>query len=172
MLLFTLPAGYLADVYDRRNLMMWSLLGATLTSIALGLASYYKAPVEWLYFLLFLDATFLRIGWPARAAILPLLVPQELFENAVKWRTSLMQITGVAGPAIGGVLIAINLQTSFLTPPFGFALFYLRGVAPPEVTTAHIYRGIIPFVLIQVIGLYMLWEMRWIVTIVPELIGR
>lgn len=51
------------------------------------------------------------------------------------------------------ILIAINFQTSFLTPPFGFALFYLKGVCPPEVTTAQIYRGIIPFVLIQVVGL-------------------
>ena len=52
-----------------------------------------------------------------------------------------------------GVLLGVNLQTSFLTPPFGFALFYLRGVAPPEVTTGHIYRGIIPFVILQLIGL-------------------
>jgi len=52
-----------------------------------------------------------------------------------------------------GVVIGVNLQTSFLTPPFGFALFYLRGVAPPEITTQHIYRGVIPFVALQVIGL-------------------
>jgi TRAP-type mannitol/chloroaromatic compound transport system permease large subunit len=52
-----------------------------------------------------------------------------------------------------GVMIAVNLQTSFLTPPFGFALFYLRGVAPPQVTTLHIYRGIVPFVSIQLVGL-------------------
>ena len=51
------------------------------------------------------------------------------------------------------VLMAINLQTSFLTPPFGFALFYLKGVAPPEVATLSIYRGVIPFVIIQLIGL-------------------
>jgi tripartite ATP-independent transporter DctM subunit len=48
-----------------------------------------------------------------------------------------------------GVLLAINLQTSFLTPPFGFSLFYLKGVAPPEVSTGQIYRGIVPFLLIQ-----------------------
>ncbi|MBI2878911.1 MAG: TRAP transporter large permease subunit, partial [Candidatus Rokubacteria bacterium] len=48
-----------------------------------------------------------------------------------------------------GVVLGVNLQTSFLTPPFGYALFYLRGVAPPDVTTGHIYRGIIPFVAIQ-----------------------
>jgi len=52
-----------------------------------------------------------------------------------------------------GVLIGVNLQTSFLTPPFGFALFFLRGVAPPEVTTPQMYRGVIPFVALQLIGL-------------------
>jgi len=52
-----------------------------------------------------------------------------------------------------GVMVGMNLQTSFLTPPFGFALFYLRGVAPPEVTTWQIYRGAIPFIIIQAIGL-------------------
>jgi len=52
-----------------------------------------------------------------------------------------------------GILIAINLQTSFLTPPFGFALFYLRGVAPKEIKTTHIYQGVIPFILIQLFAM-------------------
>ena len=58
-----------------------------------------------------------------------------------------------------GIMIAINLQTSFLTPPFGFALFYLRGVTPPEVATSAIYKGVIPFIIIQVLmlGLLSLW---------------
>ncbi len=51
------------------------------------------------------------------------------------------------------VLLAVNLQTSFMTPPFGFSLFYLKAVTPPEITTGHIYRGIIPFVCVQLIGL-------------------
>jgi tripartite ATP-independent transporter DctM subunit len=55
-----------------------------------------------------------------------------------------------------GILLAVNLQTSFLTPPFGFSLFYLKGVAPPEVSTGHLYRGIIPFVVIQLLFLLML----------------
>ncbi|CUH66648.1 Neu5Ac permease [Thalassovita gelatinovora] len=85
----------------------------------------------------------------------------------------------IVGPVIYGgtfdpkwvtIMIAVNLQTSFLTPPFGFALFYLRGVAPASVTTGHIYRGIIPFVLIQVLGLGILWFFPSIVTIVPALI--
>jgi TRAP-type mannitol/chloroaromatic compound transport system permease large subunit len=60
------------------------------------------------------------------------------------------------------ILLAVNLQTSFMTPPFGFSLFYLKAVTPPEITTGHIYRGIIPFVAVQLIGLA-------IVAFVPQL---
>jgi len=80
-----------------------------------------------------------------------------------------IEITFVVVPIVGpallamgvdpvwlGIMIAINLQTSFLTPPFGFALFYLRGVAPPEVATTDIYRGVIPFIGIQVLTLLIL----------------
>ncbi|PHQ80659.1 MAG: C4-dicarboxylate ABC transporter permease [Thalassobium sp.] len=86
----------------------------------------------------------------------------------------------IVGPVIYGgtmdpkwvtIMIAVNLQTSFLTPPFGFALFYLRGVAPPEVTTGHIYKGVLPFVLIQVAGLALLTLFPGVVTIVPALIN-
>jgi TRAP-type mannitol/chloroaromatic compound transport system permease large subunit len=77
---------------------------------------------------------------------------------------------GTFDPKWVTIMIAVNLQTSFLTPPFGFALFYLRGVAPASVTTSHIYRGIIPFVLIQVGALALLWMFPVIVTIVPDLI--
>ncbi len=50
-----------------------------------------------------------------------------------------------------GILIALNLQTSFLSPPFGFALFYLKGVAPPEITTGKLYRGVVPFLILQLL---------------------
>jgi TRAP-type mannitol/chloroaromatic compound transport system permease large subunit len=63
-----------------------------------------------------------------------------------------------------GVMIGMNLQTSFLTPPFGFALFYLRGVAPPEVRTSHIYRAVVPFILIQLVGLLIVILFPGIVT--------
>jgi len=77
-----------------------------------------------------------------------------------------IEITFVVVPIVGpvlltmgldpvwlGVMIAINLQTSFLTPPFGFSLFYLRGVAPPEISTAQIYRGVVPFIVLQLLML-------------------
>ncbi len=63
-----------------------------------------------------------------------------------------------------GVMIGMNLQTSFLTPPFGFALFYLRGVAPPEVKTTELYRAVIPFIVIQLIGLLAIIQWPGLVT--------
>ena len=92
-----------------------------------------------------------------------------------------IEITFVVVPIVGpvllamgldpvwlGIMIAINLQTSFLTPPFGFALFYLRGVAPPEVTTPQIYRGVIPFVAIQLLALLLLSIFPDLVTWLPS----
>jgi tripartite ATP-independent transporter DctM subunit len=67
-----------------------------------------------------------------------------------------------------GIMFGVNLQTSFLTPPFGFALFYLRGVTPPSITTGHIYRGIVPFVVLQIIGLCALWVAPQLATWLPE----
>jgi tripartite ATP-independent transporter DctM subunit len=67
-----------------------------------------------------------------------------------------------------GIMIAVNLQTSFLTPPFGFALFYLRGVAPPEVKTGQIYRGVLPFVLMQLAILVAMAIWPEIVTWLPK----
>ena len=71
-----------------------------------------------------------------------------------------------------GVMIGINLQTSFLTPPFGFSLFYLRGVAPKEVKTEDIYLGVIPFIAIQIIGLSLIWIFPQIVLWLPNLIFK
>lgn len=68
-----------------------------------------------------------------------------------------------------GVIIGANLQTSFLTPPFGFALFYLRGVAPPELQTKDIYRGAIPFILLQLLVLTLTIIFPQIVSFLPSL---
>ena len=92
-----------------------------------------------------------------------------------------IEITFVVVPIVGpvllamgldpvwlGIMIAINLQTSFLTPPFGFALFYLRGVAPPSVTTGQIYRGAMPFVAIQLFALLLIAIFPDLVTWLPD----
>jgi TRAP-type mannitol/chloroaromatic compound transport system permease large subunit len=67
-----------------------------------------------------------------------------------------------------GIMIAVNLQTSFLTPPFGFALFYLRGVAPPEVATGQIYRGVMPFIAMQLLLLIAMAIWPNLVTWLPQ----
>jgi len=68
-------------------------------------------------------------------------------------------------------LIALNLQTSFLTPPFGWALFYLRSVAPPSVSTMDIYKGVVPFIMLQLVALALLFNFPWIATWLPRAIG-
>ena len=73
-----------------------------------------------------------------------------------------------ADPIWLGIMIAINLQTSFLTPPFGFALFYLRGVAPENIKTISLYKGVIPFITIQLGLLILLAIFPTIVTFLPS----
>ncbi|MFZ4121989.1 MAG: TRAP transporter large permease [Caulobacterales bacterium] len=77
-----------------------------------------------------------------------------------------------ADPVWLGVLLAMNLQTSFLTPPFGFALFYLRGVAPPEVRTMDIYKGSVPFIGLQIVGLLAVAFFPWLATWLPGILYR
>ena len=78
---------------------------------------------------------------------------------------------GIAmSPVWLGIMMAVNLQTSFLTPPFGFSLFYLRGVAPASIKTKQIYKGVIPFVLIQIFMLALLWFFPQISTWLPSII--
>src|SRR5210317_1543687 len=96
-----------------------------------------------------------------------------------------IEITFVVVPIVGpillamgvdpiwlGIMIAMNLQTSFLTPPFGFALFYLRGVAPESVPTGAIYRGVIPFLIIQLLVLGALWRWPELATWLPATLGN
>ena len=73
-------------------------------------------------------------------------------------------------PAWFCILLAVNLQTSFMTPPFGFSLFYLKAVTPPEIKTGDIYRGIIPFVLFQLIGLLIVLSFPALVTWLPKVV--
>jgi tripartite ATP-independent transporter DctM subunit len=85
---------------------------------------------------------------------------------------ALLKMPGI-DPAWLGIMMAINLQTSYMHPPLGPTLFYLRGVAPPQITTQHIYWGIIPFVLIQLFALVVLWFVPSLATALPHaLYGR
>ncbi len=86
------------------------------------------------------------------------------------------------GPHIGGggpivfltwfiIMMSVNLQTAFLTPPFGFTLFYMKGTVPPSVTMGHIYRGIIPFVILQLVGLVLVIAFPEIALWLPRSVG-
>jgi TRAP-type mannitol/chloroaromatic compound transport system permease large subunit len=75
-----------------------------------------------------------------------------------------------ADPIWLGIMMAVNLQTSYMHPPLGPTLFFLRGVAPPEITTRHIYVGIIPFVLIQLAALVVLWFVPGLATALPRML--
>lgn len=111
-----------------------------------------------LMFLLGFFLDFLEIVFVVVPLIAPALLAMEMPDGTTM------------SPVWLGVLMAVNLQTSFLTPPFGFALFYLRGVAPPQVRTTDIYRGIAPFVLIQLLVLAVLWFAPGLATWLPAVV--
>jgi TRAP-type mannitol/chloroaromatic compound transport system permease large subunit len=114
--------------------------------------------------------------WTAVAIVMLVMFALGFFLDFIEIIFVVVPIVGPILLAMGvdpvwlGVMMAINLQTSFLTPPFGFALFYLRGVAPPSVSTGQIYRGAIPFVFIQLGMLLMLALFPALATWLPEMI--
>jgi MFS family permease len=111
VLLLSLPAGQLADRYDRRTLVRISLVLAAACSLALAAVSYWGARtgwdgrVGWMYALLALNASARSLGWPARASLLPQVVPPAHFNNAVTWNSSFFHIASVLGPVTGGAAV-------------------------------------------------------------------
>jgi TRAP-type mannitol/chloroaromatic compound transport system permease large subunit len=114
--------------------------------------------------------------WAAIAVVMLIMFLLGFFLDFIEIIFVVVPIVGPILLAMGvdpvwlGVMMAINLQTSFLTPPFGFALFYLRGVAPASVTTGQIYRGAIPFVAIQLFTLALLAFFPQLATWLPEVV--
>lgn len=109
-------------------------------------------------FLLGFFLEFLEIAFVVVPLVAPVLLAMPLADGSPM------------SPVWLGVLIAINLQTSFLTPPFGLSLFYLRSVAPPALETVHLYRGIIPFVLLQLLTLAIVMVFPSLVTVLPTIL--
>jgi len=114
MILLSLPAGYLADRFDRKALCVVCLCGVAACSLGLAWLSACHGPIGWMYLLLLLDATMATLGRPARAAIFPMLTPPDVFENAMKWRTSLDQISAVGGPAVGALILVWSLPGVYI----------------------------------------------------------
>lgn len=115
MILLSLPAGYLADRFDRRRLNALCLCGVAACSLGLAWLSASHGSIYLMYLLLLLDATFATLQRPSASTIFMSLVPPEVFENAMKWLTSINQISGVAGPALGGMILVWSIPAAYVT---------------------------------------------------------
>lgn len=150
-LLLALPAGQLADRFDRRKLVMISQIFACACSIGLAIASHLNAPTGWMYLLLGLGASAQTLGWPSRSAVLPQIVPADVFANAMTWNSSAFQVAAMAGPALGGLVVYYTLTGAYVLDAccslsFFILLFFVavRPVAPIKkgATLANIAEGI------------------------------
>jgi MFS family permease len=108
MILCTLPAGHLADNYNRKYIIIWTTFILAGASVGLALISALKAPVMWIYVCLFAAGTARTFLWPASSAFLPHLVSRKEFSKAVTWNSGSFHLSSVAGPAASGALIAIT----------------------------------------------------------------
>src|ERR1035438_9516908 len=117
MVLFTLPAGHIADNHDRKRIIVMMNLVVACASLGLTLISALGAHVFWIYFCLFVAGTARTFLWPASSAFLPQLVSRQDFSRAVAWSSGSFQLSSVAGPAAGGALIAL---THHAAPVYAF----------------------------------------------------
>ena len=108
LLLLTLPAGHVADQHDRRAIIVWAEIVMALSCAGLTFVSWSHAPVAWIYACLFVNGTARAFFAPASGAILPTLVPSELFPAAVMWSSGSFQLSAALGPVIGGTVAAWN----------------------------------------------------------------
>ncbi len=124
-----------------------------------------------------IEATLLGMDLGPHGTIIFILFIVFLLGFVLDWIQIILIILTLVAPVVTSlgfdinwfmILFAVCLQTSFLTPPVGFALFYLKGVAPPEITVRHIYKGVIPFIFIQLFGLAIVYMFPAIVTWLPE----
>lgn len=133
VIFFALPAGQVADLIDRRRIVFLSQLCMCLCATGLALTSLLHGPILLIYGLLFLAGCAKAFNSPARASLLPLIVPPEIFANAVTWNSSAFQFAAMSGPYLGGLLIAwthaawpVYATTAVGTLVFAFAVSLVR----------------------------------------------
>jgi MFS family permease len=136
VIVLALPAGDLADRMDRKRILVWSQTGFIVDSIALAALSYWQGPVALVYVVILARGAIQAFNNPARQAMLPQLVPADVFGNAVTWASSGFQVAAVVGPGIGGIVIAIQggatgayIISMLLTAVYLWALIEIRGPA-------------------------------------------
>ncbi len=140
LLLLTLPAGHLADQYDRRNILQWATGFTALCCAGLAAVSWWHAPVGWTYGLLFVSGVSRAFLQPANGAFLPQIVPRELLPDAVTWNSSSFQLSATLGPAIGGFAIALTGGAAavyvFNVVAGAVSCAMMTGIAPRGVVAA------------------------------------
>lgn len=114
LLLLALPAGQLADRFDRRRIMIISQLFWAASSLGLAIVSHLHAPIPLVYFLLVTGTIAHATSWPARSAILPQVVPPYMFNNAVTWNSSFFQIASVVGPGVAGLILLWGAPAAYV----------------------------------------------------------
>jgi MFS family permease len=134
VIVLALPAGDLADRMDRKRILVWSQIGFIVDSIALAALSYWRGPVALVYVVILARGAIQAFNNPARQAMLPQLVPADVFGNAVTWASSGFQVAAVVGPGIGGIVVAIQggatgayIISMLLTAVYLWALLEIRG---------------------------------------------
>jgi MFS family permease len=114
VMVLALPAGALADRFDRRKILMASMAGASAAALGLAWLSHTHGSLAMMYLCLFLGAAALAFGWPARSALLPQIVPAEVFSNAATWNSSAFQVAAMIGPAIGGLILIYSTPMAYV----------------------------------------------------------
>ena len=163
-------SGYIVGIFLAANFFAFILRRYGGDEIIEGLVlSVFSDPYSVILFILFIIFLlgFLLDWIEITIIIMPLMLP---IIKGLGIEGDIPDFNQVAEPVVTwfAILVAVTLQTSFLTPPVGFALFYLKGVCPPGVTIAHIYKGVIPFVLLQILGLFIVFEFPALVTWLPS----
>jgi MFS family permease len=137
VVILALPAGDLADRMDRKRILVWCQLAFIVAGFALAALSYWRGPIAIVYVVLLARGAAQAFNNPARQALLPQLVPPEVFGNAVTWASSAFQVAAVVGPGIGGIVIAIQkgatgayVISSLLTVIYLWTLLEIRGLHP------------------------------------------
>jgi MFS family permease len=135
VVILALPAGDLADRMDRKRILVWCQVAFIVAGFALAALSYWRGPIAIVYVVLLARGAAQAFNNPARQALLPQLVPPEVFGNAVTWASSAFQVAAVVGPGIGGIVIAIQkgatgayVISSVLTVIYLWTLLEIRGL--------------------------------------------
>lgn len=160
-------SGYIVGIFIAANFFAFILRrfggDEIIENLVLGSFQNPYMVIGFILFIIFLLG-FLLDWIEITLIIMPLMLPVVMGLNIVVEGYGIVDNPSVVWFAI---LVAVTLQTSFLTPPVGFALFYLKGVCPPEINLSHIYKGIIPFVILQLIGLAIVFFVPELVTWLP-----